>query len=115
MRIINIVAALSGLVALLMLSVARHALDLGRYIEWVYIASGVQLACACACLAIAGRTGRLNLIAAALIIGGATIFSGHIYLSAFQLPTVPGLTPVGGVVMMAGWLTLAFTRPSAPA
>lgn len=48
-------------------------------------------------------------IAAWLFLAGAMIFSGSLYLMAFGGPRVLGaVTPVGGVLLLAGWLTLAW-------
>jgi uncharacterized membrane protein YgdD (TMEM256/DUF423 family) len=48
---------------------------------------------------------------AALCFGvGAIIFSGTLYLMAFGLPRWLGaITPVGGLLMIAGWLLLAWS------
>ena len=71
MRAINIGAALSGVLALGMLVAAAHplravleAVDLDR----IELAAFVQMGAACAGLAVANRTGGLNMIAGALIL-----------------------------------------------
>lgn len=111
MRVINAVAALSGVLALIMLAYAHHGLAADPHVGFVYIAAGAQLATAVAGIAIAGRSGRLNLIAGALMLGGATIFAGAIYLNAFHMGPPHGTAPVGGAIMIAGWLALAFAKP----
>ncbi|MET0280562.1 MAG: DUF423 domain-containing protein [Steroidobacteraceae bacterium] len=46
---------------------------------------------------------------AGLIASGAVLFSGGIYLMLAGAPSWLGLvTPVGGVLLMAGWLAFAF-------
>lgn len=118
MRIVNIAAALSGLVALGFLVAAAHLLhdvlqppDLDR----IRLGAFVQMGAACAGLAIANRSGRLNCIAGALILLGAASFAGALYgLSLTQNPVFGHFAPVGGIALIAGWLALAFTRPSQP-
>ena len=49
-------------------------------------------------------------VAAWLFLIGALIFSGSLYLMAFGGPRILGaVTPIGGVLLLAGWLTLAWT------
>jgi uncharacterized membrane protein YgdD (TMEM256/DUF423 family) len=116
MRLLNVFAALSGLIALIALVYAAHALsaeapEAAHAIERIKLAAFIQIGAAAAGLAIANRTGRLNLIAGALILGGAAVFSGALYaVSAFGAPAL--LAPVGGVTLLAGWVVLAFARPS---
>lgn len=115
MRMMNICAALSGLAALVMLMAASHPLrdalaaaDLDR----IQLGAFIQLGAAAAGLAIAGRSGRLNLIAGALILGGAALFSGVLY--ALSLTHARGfalLAPVGGASLLLGWAVLIFARP----
>jgi uncharacterized membrane protein YgdD (TMEM256/DUF423 family) len=111
MRLLNIFAALSGALALAMLAVAHHALAADPDVSFVYLAAGAQLAAAAAGLALANRTGRLNLICGALIVGGAALFAGVIYLGAFRFHAVHALAPIGGGAMILGWVGLAFAKP----
>lgn len=115
MRLVNIFAALSGLAAVVMLAMAAHALapeDAARVQTGGYI----QLAAAATGIAIANRSGVLNMIAGALILGGAALFAGALY--AISLTHAHGfgmLAPIGGVTLMLGWGLLAFARPSSAA
>jgi len=116
MRLLNIFAAISGLIALAALIYAAHGLrevpsgDLATAVERINLAAFIQLSAAAAALAIANRSGRLNLIAGALILAGAAIFSGTLYgISMFGTPAA--LAPVGGVTLLIGWLVLAFAKP----
>lgn len=43
-----------------------------------------------------------------LFVVGTVLFSFTIYLAAFGLPGVNRLTPLGGLLLMAGWLALAW-------
>jgi uncharacterized membrane protein YgdD (TMEM256/DUF423 family) len=48
-------------------------------------------------------------IAAWLFLAGSLIFSGSLYLMAFGGPRILGaVTPVGGLLLLGGWLVLAF-------
>lgn len=113
MRWINIFAALSGVVALTMLA-ASHHLRSNPDFSFVLIAALAQLSAAAACLAISNRSGRLNLVAGALMLIGAGLFAGEIYWSSFDdNHPFHMLAPVGGSLLMLGWIVLAFTKPSA--
>jgi uncharacterized membrane protein YgdD (TMEM256/DUF423 family) len=115
MRPLNIFAALSGLVALAMLVAAAHPLrdaltpvDLER----VKLAAFVQLGAACAGLAIANRSGRLNAIAGAMILSGALLFAGALYaISLTGSQTVAMIAPIGGSTLILGWAVLTFAKP----
>ena len=116
MRLMNICAALSGSLALIMLVAAAHplrdaleAVDLDR----VKLGAFVQLGAACAGLAIAHRSGRLSTIAGALILGGAALFAGVLYaISLTGARSFAMLAPIGGSTLIIGWIMLAFTKPS---
>lgn len=116
MRLLNAFAALSGFIALVMLVLAAHALrdsltpqDLDR----IHLAAYLQLGAAAACLAIANRTGRLNLIAGAMILAGAGIFAATLYaLAVAGAHSFVFLAPIGGITMMLGWALLIFAKPS---
>ncbi len=113
MRLLNIFAALSGVLALVMLVLAAHALqpapeDLDR----IQLGSYLQLGAAAAALAIANRSGRLNLIAGAMILFGAALFSVTLYaLAVTHSRTLIMLAPVGGITLILGWAVLAFAKP----
>ncbi len=117
MRMMNICAALSGLLALGMLVAAAHPLrdalqaaDLDR----VKLGAFVQMGAACAGLAIANRSGRLNAIAGAMILGGAAAFAGTLYaISLTGSHAFAVLAPAGGSTLILGWAVLAFAKPSA--
>jgi uncharacterized membrane protein YgdD (TMEM256/DUF423 family) len=117
MRVLNIGAALSGLIALAALIYAAHALrvapdeDLANAVERIKLAAFIQLGAAAAGLAIANRTGRLNMIGGALILAGAAIFAFTLYgVSMFGTPAA--LAPVGGITLLIGWAVLLFAKPA---
>lgn len=115
MRLLNIFAALSGVLALVMLVLAAHALqpapeDLDR----IHLAAYLQLSAATAGLAIANRSGRINLTAGAMILLGAAIFSGTLYaLAITHSRAFIMLAPVGGITLILGWAALVFAKPGA--
>lgn len=113
MRLLNVFAALSGALALIMLVLVSHALQLdGPDADRMQLGAFIQLFAACAALAIANRSGKLNLIAGAMILAGAAIFAGVLYtLSLTHMRAVAMLAPVGGITLILGWIVLAFTRP----
>ncbi len=116
MRLINIAAALSGLVALGFLVAAAHllrdtleAVDLER----IQLAAFMQLGAACAGLAIANRAGRPNAIAGTLILAGAALFAGALYaISLTHDRAFASLAPIGGSTLIIGWVVLAFALPA---
>lgn len=117
MRWINIVAALSGLVALAMLVAAAHplrdALEMVA-LERIKLAAFVQLGAACAGLAIANRSSRLNVIAGAMILGGAGLFACTLYaISLTGSQNFAMAAPFGGATLILGWAVLAFAKPGA--
>jgi uncharacterized membrane protein YgdD (TMEM256/DUF423 family) len=115
MRLLNILAALSGVLALIMLVLAAHALQPApEDLERIKLAAYLQLGAAAAGLAIANRSGRLNLIAGFLILAGAAIFAGTLYtLAITHSQALIMLAPVGGITLILGWVTLVFTKPGA--
>lgn len=115
MRLLNVFAALSGAIALVMLVLAAHALQPApEDLERIKLGAFLQLGAAAAGLALANRSGRLNLIAGALILAGAALFSGTLYtLAVTHNRTLIMLAPVGGITLILGWVVLAFAKPGA--
>jgi uncharacterized membrane protein YgdD (TMEM256/DUF423 family) len=115
MRLLNVFAALSGVAALVMLVLAAHALQPApEDLERIQLGAFLQLGAAAAGLAIANRSGRLNLIAGVMILAGAALFSGTLYtLAITHSRAIVMLAPVGGITLILGWLTLAFVKPGA--
>lgn len=116
MRTLNIAAALSGLIALGFLVAASHPLRdalAPADLERIELAAFVQLGAACAGLALANRSGRLNLIAGALILGGAALFASALYaISLTGSHAFAMLAPIGGSALIIGWAVLAFAKPA---
>lgn len=112
MRMLNIFAALSGALALFMLTIAAHVLALASLdADRLRLGAFVQLVAAAAGLALAGRVGRINLLAGTMIVGGAGLFAGALYtLAIAQLPFAAKFAPFGGVTLIAGWIVAAFAK-----
>ena len=84
------------------------------YSPRIQLGAFLQLGAAAAGLAIANRSGRLNLIAGVMILAGAALFSGTLYtLAITHSRAIVMLAPVGGITLILGWLTLAFAKPGA--
>jgi uncharacterized membrane protein YgdD (TMEM256/DUF423 family) len=71
---------------------------------------------ACAAL---GSSGRRTALAARAFVAGTLLFSGSLYVLALSGPRWSGVvTPVGGVLMLAGWAALLLQnlprRPAGP-
>ncbi len=67
-------------------------------------------------LALFGRaTGRVIRVPAGLFVAGVALFSGSLYLLALtQQPVFGPLTPIGGLCLIAGWLSLTTLARDAP-
>jgi uncharacterized membrane protein YgdD (TMEM256/DUF423 family) len=64
-------------------------------------------------LAAAGLGGRALRAAAWLWIVGTFLFSGSLYALALEAPRFLGpITPIGGICLIAGWVTLCWLRPA---
>jgi uncharacterized membrane protein YgdD (TMEM256/DUF423 family) len=115
MRLLNVFAALSGVTALVMLVLAAHALQPApEDLERIQLGAFLQLGAAAAGLAIANRSGRLNLIAGAMILAGAALFAGTLYtLAITHSRAIVMLAPIGGITLILGWFALAFAKPGA--
>jgi uncharacterized membrane protein YgdD (TMEM256/DUF423 family) len=108
-------AGLSGIMGVSFGAFAAHGLSrLGdpQVVDWVKTGAGYQLWHAAALLALAGFGDRLASrwvgFAAHGFFWGALIFAGSLYLMALlQLRWLGAVTPIGGVLMILGWLSLA--------
>ncbi len=114
-RLSLVFAGVSGAVGVLAGAWASHAggaaLDAGA-LRLVEIGARYQLVHAVALLGcavlVAGWPGRLAAIACVLFCVGTILFSGSLYvLAATGLSGLGGVTPLGGICFVAGWLALA--------
>ncbi len=86
----------------------RHILDPAQ-LEWWHTAVQYQMWHALGLIGLgASRMERLTL-SVTLLTTGTLIFSGTLYLLALtELHWLGMITPIGGLLMMAGWLSVAW-------
>ncbi len=105
MSLLVLLAALSGAMAVAAGAFGAHGAQ-GDAVEWLKTGGHYQLVHALAALvAVQMRAGG----AAWCFVAGGAIFGGSLYLMALGLPRWLGaITPIGGALMIAGWLWLAW-------
>ena len=111
-----IAAGITGLMGVGFGAFAAHGLSqLGdpRIVDWVKTGASYQLWHAAALVGLVALGERLSsrwiTFAAHGFFWGALIFAGSLYLLAFlQQRWLGAITPIGGVLMMLGWLSLCF-------
>jgi uncharacterized membrane protein YgdD (TMEM256/DUF423 family) len=113
-----VVAAMNGLMAIAMGAFAAHGLRSvldADALGWLDTASRYQMWHALALLTVASllvrprleRQRRVLLAVAWAFLAGIVLFAGSLYLLALtNVRAFAWITPVGGVVLMAGWLGL---------
>lgn len=105
MRSVTFLAAISGALAVIAGAMGAHYVH-GPGADWMKTGGQYQLIHAVAAL-VAGRMGAK--VPAWLFVVGGAVFAGTLYLMAFGLPHILGaVTPIGGVLMIIGWIWLAF-------
>lgn len=122
-RGIALIAALSGLSAVILAAAGSHILvesDAGAQKLWA-TALQIHMFHTVALLGVAALiqpgASRLMPWSGIVMMLGLLLFSGSMYLRAGGFVPVPGLvTPLGGLLLMAGWLVLIMTlvRKSRP-
>lgn len=124
-----LVAALFGLGAILLGTLAEHALrsrvdpEAFRYlmtaVRYLQVHSAVLLSLALGVMLAPSAPKALHTALSVsfwILLGGTTLFAGSIFVSvATGVTALTYLTPVGGTVMMLGWLNLAWTAWRLPA
>lgn len=104
------IAALSGALAVAAGAFGAHGAS-GAAAEWLRTGAHYQLVHVVAAL-VAGRMGARG--PALLFVGGAGVFAGTLYLMALGAPRWFGaITPVGGAMLIGGWLWLAWRAAKA--
>lgn len=99
---IEALAAFSAALAIAAGAFGAHGVE-GQAAEWLKTGAAYQLVHAVAVLVIARTHGTQ----AALLLAGALIFAGTLYLMALGAPRWFGaITPIGGATMIIGWLWL---------
>lgn len=107
-------AAFSAFLAVALGAWGSHMAATQQAADWFRTASSIALPHAVAVIAIRGWRPELRL-APALLLAGSLIFAGTLQALAFGAPGgVALLAPVGGTLMLAGWLALlvAAIRPA---
>jgi len=105
MNWILIAAALSGAMAVAAGAFGAHGAS-GAAVEWLKTGGHYQLVHAIAAIAVL-RLGAKG--PAILFLAGGALFGGSLYLMALGLPKWLGaITPIGGALLIAGWLWLAW-------
>jgi len=104
MRLVTVLAALSGALAVAAGAFAAHGAS-GQAAEWLKTGGQYQVIHAVAAL-VAVRMGER--ISPWLFVAGGALFAGTLYAMAFGGPRWFGaITPIGGVALIAGWICLA--------
>ena len=107
-------AALSAALAVIAGAFGAHGAANPKAAEWLRTGALYQMVHGVGALAIAQRAPRIGWV----LIIGAAIFAGTLYAMALGGPRWLGaVTPIGGALMIAGWLLLAFSatrRPGTP-
>lgn len=97
-------AALSAALGVAAGAYGAHGAADPQAAQWLSTGSLYQMVHAVAALALAARHPRLS----ALLLAGAALFALTLYAMALGAPRWLGaVTPIGGVMMIAGWLMLA--------
>jgi uncharacterized membrane protein YgdD (TMEM256/DUF423 family) len=107
-----ILAALSGLVAVVAGAWAAHGPVVAGPREWIRTGANFEMTHALAvfaCVFVASLGARRALAAAVLFLIGTQLFSGSLYALALGAPRFVGVaTPIGGLALIAGWIVLAW-------
>ena len=105
-------AALSGMAAVAVGAFAAHGVSDPRAKELLKTGATYEFMHAMATFAsavfmqIGARRARF---APAMFLGGTLLFSGSLYALAFGAPSwIGAITPIGGLLFLAGWATLAW-------
>ena len=101
------VASLTAAVAIMAGAFGAHGVS-GEPKRWLMTGGHYQLMHAIAALVALRWSERLT--SSALLLTGAWIFAGSLYAMALGAPRALGaITPIGGLIMIIAWVTLAFT------
>ena len=117
-RAVALVAAILSLSAVIVAAMGSHLIDMKEMQSLWQTASVIHLFSAAALVGLAALLAsfysRLLKWATWFIILGVVVFCGSIYFHVISGYKVPVVTPVGGFLMMVGWLlaALAFYRKS---
>ncbi len=112
-RIWMVLASLSGLIAVAAGAFGAHGVSDPQAKSWLQTGAQYQLVHAVAvfaCVMVWRLGGGGAQLSAWLFLAGGLVFSGTLYLMALGGPrTLGAITPIGGVLLIAGWAILAWT------
>jgi uncharacterized membrane protein YgdD (TMEM256/DUF423 family) len=119
------ISALTGMLAVALGAFGAHGLEklfaglapeqAAKQLDWWKTAVAYHLPHAVVMLVIS-LTAPLRTWSWRLLLGGIILFSGTLYAMALGAPRWLGaITPIGGVLLIAGWLMLAWEKPGARA
>ena len=112
-RLLMTLAALSGLMAVAAGAFGAHGVADPQAKAWLQTGAQYQMVHALAvfaCILLWRAGGGTAHLAGWLFLAGALVFAGTLYLMAFGMPRWLGaITPIGGVLLLAGWAALAWT------
>jgi len=113
-RLLGTVAVLLGLTGIMLAALGSHLVDVNGVVNGAGIwqtASNIHLFQAAALL---GMSAWLNttdsrplLWACGMMLAGAVLFCGSLYLKVASAGAFTGAAPLGGSIMMLGWLLAA--------
>ena len=116
------VSAITGMLAVVLGAFGAHGLEAffkslppeegAKHLDWWKTAVAYHLPHAVVLLVLA-QAAQFRVWAWRLILGGIVLFSGSLYTMAVGGPRWLGMivTPLGGTLMIAGWLVMAFEKP----
>ncbi len=106
MTMLILFAALSGACAVAAGAFGAHGTS-GEAADWLRTGGHYQLLHAVAALAVLSRPG--GPASGWLFVAGGALFAGTLYAMALGAPRWFGaITPIGGLLLIAGWLWLAW-------
>jgi len=112
-RLVALAGALLALTGLILAAMGSHLFDMHGMQDLWRTASDIHLFSAAGLLGLAAWLARAESFplkwGAWLIVFGTVVFSGSIYLHVITGRTLPAVTPAGGLLMMAGWLSVALS------
>jgi len=112
-RLVAFAGSLLSLSAVFLAALGAHLVDMnGMQATW-QIASMIHLFQAAAIIGVAAllakRESLLLQWGSWLLVAGTLVFCGSIYLHVVSGSKIPAVTPIGGVLIMSGWLLAALT------
>jgi uncharacterized membrane protein YgdD (TMEM256/DUF423 family) len=112
-RHVALAGALLALAGLVLAAMGSHLFDMHGMQDLWRTASNIHLFNAAGLIGLSAWLVKVQWfplkLGAWLILCGTVVFSGSIYLHVITGNTLPAVTPAGGLLMMAGWLSAALS------